>query len=231
MAPSSRPRVILLVEDDAEMAAEIKAELERSCSCRVRIASLDEAGDVARTGGADLLILDRQLSGADTLQNLEILRKQNIKVPALLVSGLVSPEEVSRGLNAGADGYLAKPFSMDELVARIDALLRRLDDLRATKLKAGDFEMDLIDQTTFLEGIEVRLLPAETKVLEYFLRRPNQLVTRAMLLKDLWPYKSESETGVVDTTISNLRRKIDRTGWPSRIANVRGQGYMLRSPA
>jgi two-component system OmpR family response regulator len=220
----------LLVEYDAEMAAEIKAELENS-GYRVRIASLIEAADVARADDAFFLILDRHFSGTDSLQTLALLRKQNVKIPAIVTSVLASPEEVSKGLNAGADDYLAKPFSMVELVARVDALLRRLGDVRATKLKAGDIEMDLIDQTTFLGGIEIRLLPAETKVLEYFLRHPNQVVTRAMLLKEVWRHESEADTNVVETTISNLRRKIDRRGWPSRIANIRRQGFMLRSQA
>ena len=220
----------MLIEDDAELAAEIKAELENS-SYRVWIASLIEGADVARRGGACLLILDRHLSDTESLPTLALLRKQNVKIPALVISVLASSEEVSRGLNAGADAYLAKPFSMVELVARVDALHRRLGDVRTTKLKAGDLEMDLIDQTTFLGGIEIRLLPAETKLLEYFLRRPNQVVTRATLLKEVWRYETQSDTNVVDTTLSNLRRKIDRYGWPSRIANVRRQGFMLRSRA
>jgi two-component system OmpR family response regulator len=159
------------------------------------------------------------------------LRKQGVKMPVLVISALSSVEEIAQGLKAGADDYLAKPFYMVELVARIEALRRRLGDIRTTKLSVDDLEVDLIEQTAFRGGRKIDLLPRELKLLEYFLRHAGQVVTREMLLKDLWQHESGSETNVVDAHISNLRRKIDDHGLPSRIANVRGVGYMLRARA
>ena len=225
---STPARTILLVEDETELATEIKAGLEKS-DYVVRIASLSEAADVARTSGAAMLILDRLLFGVDSLQRLEALRKQGVKIPVLVISVLSSANEVAQGLRAGADDYLVKPFYMVELVARVDALLRRLGEVSTTKLSVGDFEMDLIDQVALRRGVELDLLPREFKLLEYFLRHPDQVVTRAMLLRDVWRYEFEIETNVVDIQISNLRRKIDEHGLPSQIANVRGLGFMLRS--
>jgi two-component system OmpR family response regulator len=217
----------LLVEDEMETATEIKAALEQS-DYVVRMASVAEAADAARTSGAALIILDRLLFGVDSLQSLETLRKQGVKTPVLVISGMSSANEIAHGLRAGADDYLVKPFYMVELVARVDALLRRLGDVSTTNLSVGEFEIDLIDQVVLRRGVRLDLLPREFKLLEYFLRHPDRVVTRAMLLKDVWGYEFEIETNVVDIQISNLRRKIDEHGLPSRIANVRGLGFMLR---
>jgi two-component system OmpR family response regulator len=221
---------ILLVEDEIELATEIEIELTRN-DYLVRPVSMAVAADIARTNGAAMLILDRPLYGVDSLRTLEDLRKQGIKIPLLVISVLSSVDEIAQGLRAGADGYRAKPFYMVELVARVEALLRRLGDVRTTKLSVDDLEMDLIEQAAFRGGKKIDLFPQELKLLEYFLRRPGQVVTRVMLLKDVWQYDLGMETNVVDAHISNLRRKIDDHGLPSRIANVRKLGYMLRARA
>jgi two-component system OmpR family response regulator len=226
--PAIGASTILLVEDEEELANEIKAELEGTGHLVHRIPIAD-AAEVARAEGADLLILDRMLYGADSLKTLELWRKQGIKIPVLIISASSSCDEIAAGLRAGADDYLTKPFYMMELVARVEAVLRRLGDISTTRLSVDDLEIDLLDQTAFKAGVKLNLLPREFKLLEYFLRRPGQLITRAMLLKDVWQYEFEVETNVVDTHISNLRRKIDDQGFPSRIANVRGLGYMLRA--
>jgi two-component system, OmpR family, response regulator len=228
--PSVPGWTILLVEDEIELATEIEIELARN-GYLVRLVPIAYAADVARTNGAGMLIIDRPLVGVDSLRILEDLRKHGIKIPVLVISALSSVDEIAQGLKAGADDYLAKPFHMVELLARVEALLRRLGDLRTTTLSVGDLEMDLIEQAAFRGGKKIELLPRELKLLEYFLRRPGQVVTREMLLKDVWHYDLGMETNVVDTNISNLRRKIDDQGLPSRIANVRGLGYMLRSRA
>jgi two-component system OmpR family response regulator len=226
--PSVPASTILLVEDEIELAAEIKVELERH-GYLVRSVSLADVAVIARANGAAMLILDRLLYGMDSLRALEDLRKQGIKIPVLVTSVLSSVDEIAQGLKAGADDYLAKPFYMVELVARVEALLRRLGDVRTTKLGVDDLEMDLIENTVFRAGKKIDLLPRELKLLEYFLRHPGQVVTREMLLRDVWQHDFGMETNVVDAHISNLRRKIDDHGWPSRIANVRGMGYMLRA--
>ena len=225
--PSVPAWTLLLVEDEVELANEIKAELELN-GYLVRAVSMADVADIARTNGAAMLILDRLLFGVDSLRALEDMRKQGIKIPVLVISALSSVGDIAQGLKAGADDYLAKPFYMVGLVARTEALLRRLGEVRTTRLSVDDLEMDLIEQTAFRGGNKIDLLPRELKLLEYFLRHAGQIVTREMLLKDLWQYDLGIETNVVDAHISNLRRKIDEHGLPSRIANVRGIGYMLR---
>ena len=228
--PSVPGWTILLVEDEIELATEIKIELERN-GYFVRSVSMADMVDIARTNGAAMLILDRLLYGVDCLGTLKDLHKQGIKIPVLVTSVLSSAGEIAQGLKAGADDYLAKPFYMVELLARVEALLRRLGDVRTTKLSVDDLEMDLIEQAAFRGGKKIDLLPRELKLLEYFLRRPGQVVTRVMLLKDVWQYDLGMETNVVDAHISNLRRKIDDHGLPSRIANVFKLSYMLRARA
>jgi two-component system OmpR family response regulator len=227
---SNRAQTILLVEDESELANEIRLELER-LGYLVRTASIAEAADAARVGDAAMIIMDRIVFGEDSLNTLEVLRKEGIKVPVLVISALSSIDEKVHGLKAGGDDYLAKPFAMVELVARVEALLRRLEDLRTTKLRAGDLEMDLIEQTVHRGDTRIDLLPREFKLLEYFLRHQGRVITRAMLLQEVWNYNFSIETNVVDVHISNLRKKIDVRGVPSLIVNIRGAGFMLNANA
>ena len=227
---STRAQTILLVEDESELANEIKLELER-LGYYVRTASISEAADAARVGDIAMMIMDRMVFGEDSLKTLEVLRKEGVKVPVLLISALSSIDEKVHGLKAGGDDYLAKPFAMVELAARVEALLRRLDDVRTTKLLVGDLEMDLIEQKVHRGDTRIDLLPREFKLLEYFLRHPGQVITRAMLLRDVWQYHFTLETNVVDVHISNLRKKIDTRGGTSLIVNIRGAGFMLNTDA
>ena len=225
-----RPQAIFLVEDEKELASEIKTELER-LGYHVQMASIAETADAARVGDAAILVMDRMVFGEDSLNMLEILRKEGVKVPVLVISALSSIDERVRGLKAGGDDYLTKPFAMIELTARVEALLRRLDDVRTTKLRVGDLEMDLIEHTVYRGDGKIDLLPREFKLLEYFLRHPGQVITRAMLLRDVWQYHFSLETNVVDVHIGNLRKKIDARGAPSLIVNIRGAGFMLSADA
>jgi two-component system, OmpR family, response regulator len=226
----SRPQTIVLVEDETEMADEIKGELE-SKGYLVRIASIAQAADAARVGDAAMMIMDRIVFGEDSLNTLEALRKEGIKVPVLVISALSSVDEKVKGLKAGGDDYLTKPFAMVELSARVEAMLRRLDDVRTTKLHVGDLDMDLIEKTVHRGGNRIDLLPREFRLLEYFLRHPGRVITRAMLLQEVWQYHFSLETNVVDVHISNLRKKIDTKGTPSLIVNIRGAGFMLNANA
>ena len=228
--PAIRPQTILLVEDETELANEIKAELETRGHL-VRAASIAEAADAARVGDAAIMIMDRIVFGEDSLVTLEVLRKEGVKVPVLVISALATVDERVKGLKAGGDDYLTKPFAMVELVARVDALLRRLDDVRTTKLRVGDLEMDLIEKTVHRGDTKIDLLPREFRLMEYFLRHPGRVITRAMLLEDVWQYHFSLETNVVDVHISNLRKKIDTKGTPSLIVNIRGAGFMLNANA
>jgi two-component system OmpR family response regulator len=177
------------------------------------------------------MIMVRIVFGQDSLVTLEALRKEGFKVPVLVISALASVDEKVKGLTAGGDDYLTKPFAMVELVARVDALLRRLDDVRTTKLRVGDLEMDLIEKTVYRGDTRIDLLPREFRLMEYFLRHPGRVITRAMLLEEVWQYHFSLETNVVDVHISNLRKKIDTKGPPSLILNIRGAGFMLNANA
>jgi two-component system OmpR family response regulator len=227
---SNRAQTIVLVEDETELATEIKAELETRGHL-VRTASIAEAADLARVGDAAIMIMDRIVFGEDSLVALEALRKEGVKVPVLVISALATVDERVKGLKAGGDDYLTKPFAMVELVARVDALLRRLDDVRTTKLRVGDLEMDLIEKTVYRGDTKIDLLPREFRLMEYFLRHPGRVITRAMLLENVWQYHFSLETNVVDVHISNLRKKIDTKGVPSLIVNIRGAGFMLNANA
>ena len=229
-ASSNRIQTIVLIEDETELASEIKAELEAKGHL-VRPASIAQAADAARVGDAAMMIMDRIVFGEDSLVTLEALRKEGVKVPVLVISALASVDEKVKGLRAGGDDYLTKPFAMEELVARVDALLRRLDDVRTTKLRVGDLEMDLIEKTVYRGDTRIELLPREFRLMEYFLRHPGRVITRAMLLEEVWQYHFALETNVVDVHISNLRKKIDTKGMPSLIVNIRGAGFMLNANA
>ena len=225
-----RHQTVLLVEDEKELANEIKTELDR-LGHHVQMVSIAEAADAARVGDAAILVMDRMVFGEDSLNTLEVLRKEGVKVPVLVISALSSVDEKVKGLKAGGDDYLTKPFAMVELSARVEAMLRRLDDVRTTKLHVGDLEMDLIEKTVHRGGAKIDLLPREFRLLEYFLRHPGRVITRAMLLQEVWQYHFSLETNVVDVHISNLRKKIDTKGTPSLIVNIRGAGFMLNANA
>ncbi len=147
-----------------------------------------------------------------------------------MLSALGSLDDRVRGLRAGGDDYLPKPFALVELVARVEALLRRPNDTRATRLIAGPLELDLLAGTATRAGRPLGLLPRELKLLDYMVRRAGQIVTRAMLLRDVWGYSFEPDTNVVDVHLGRLRRKIDGEGETPMIRNVRGQGYVLDAP-
>jgi two-component system, OmpR family, response regulator len=221
-------QTIVLVEDEDAMADEIKGQLE-SQGYLVRVASITQAADAARVGDAAMIVMDRMVFGEDSLVTLEALRKEGVKVPVLVISALSSVDEKVKGLKAGGDDYLTKPFAMIELFARVEAMLRRLDDVRTTKLRVGDLEMDLIEKTVHRGDARIDLLPREFRLLEYFLRHPGRVITRAMLLQEVWQYHFSLETNVVDVHISNLRKKIDTKGTPSLIVNIRGAGFMLNA--
>ena len=218
---------ILVIEDERGLAEEIRYELQAE-GYPVELAETRAEGlRAARAGAAAVLVVDRMLHGEDGLSILETLREEGNATPILVISALSSVDDRIRGLKAGGDDYLVKPFELRELTARVEALSRRIADARATRLHAGPLQMDLVDRAVWRGERRVDLLPREFKLLEYFMRRPNQIVTRAMLLEDVWNYKFLPQTNVVDVHISNLRRKIDAGGEPRLIVNVRAAGFKL----
>jgi two-component system OmpR family response regulator len=225
--PSAWPP-ILVVEDERDLAEEISLELQAS-GHPVQLSETVEDGLRAARSGASVLVIDRMLHGEDGLSIIETLRDEGNATPALVISALSSVDERINGLKAGGDDYLVKPFEIRELTARVEALLRRGGDTRKTRLQVGALEMDLVARTVLCDGKPVSLLPREFKLLEYFIRRPGQIVTRAMLLEDVWNFKFMAETNVVDVQIGNLRRKLD----PVRrfIVNIRAVGFKLNADA
>jgi two-component system OmpR family response regulator len=180
---------VLLVEDDPDMAAEVANALT-NLGYHVRVAENEVEGlAAARRDPTALLIVDRMIEGQDSLLMIQTLRKEGIGIPVLVVSALASVDERIRGLKAGGDAYLIKPFTMGELEARVEALLRRSNDSRATVLQVGPLRIDLIERSTVRVERLLDLRPTEFKLLEYLMRRPSQVVTRTMLLEDVWHYR------------------------------------------
>ena len=227
----SRPggSLVLLIEDDRELAGAIRLDLEAG-GHTVHIAeTMAEGLRAARSGDVAALIVDRLMDGENGLSIVETLRSEGKWTPALVISGLTSVDERIAGLKAGCDDYLVKPFDVRELTARVDALLRRGGDVGLIRLRVADLEMDLIERTVRCEGRLVDLVPREFKLLEYFMRRPGQTVTRAMLLEDVWNFQPPAYTNVVDVQIGNLRRKLDPTGNRRVIVSVRSVGFKLNA--
>ena len=220
---------VLVIEDDHELAEEIGLDLKAGGYTVQFAETLTDGLHAARSGAPSALVIDRILHGEDGLSIVETLRGEGRSTPALMISAPTSVDEQIAGLKAGCDDYLVKPFDIRELTARVEALLRRGADLGVIRLRVGDLEMDLIDRTVRFEGALVDLVPMEFKLLEYFMRRPSQTVTRAMLLEDVWNFQPPAYTNVVDVQIGNLRRKLDPTANRRVIASVRSVGFKLNA--
>ena len=218
---------ILLIEDEFETAQEVSLFLEQQ-GYAVRIAdSIQQVPDAIRLHSPAVVILDRVLHGADVLPMIEAWREQGNRVPVLVVGGLSSVDDRIGALKAGGDDYLVKPFSLDELIARVEALRRRTTDIRPSLLRVGPLTMDLIERVVRRGERELDLLPREFELLEYFMRHPNQVITRAMLLTHVWNFKTLPQTNAVDVHIGKLRRKIDGPGEVALVETIRATGFML----
>jgi two-component system OmpR family response regulator len=226
---SSRAR-ILLIEDDHEIAEGVTNELLDRAYQVNHIATGSEGTEEARRGGYDLLIIDLLLPGCDGISIIRDLRRDHIQVPILVVSALGAVTDRVRALKTGSDDYVTKPFALPELAARVEALLRRPLETRATTLHVGPLELDLIERVARREGRTIELSKTEFKLLEYFLRRPDRVVTRDMLLEDVWHYRFLLQTNLVDVHIGRLRRKIDGPDEAPLLLSVRGMGFILREP-
>ena len=220
---------VLLIEDDGETAEEVELELSRCGHIVTRVGSGSDGLVVAR-GSFDAMIVDRLLPGLEGLNIIKTLREDGIRTPALVVSALGGLDDRVRGLRAGGDDYLPKPFALVELVARLEALLRRPAETRDTTLRLGPIELDLLERTGTRAGRPLELQSRELDILEYLLRRPGRIVTRSMLLQDVWGYRFEPRSNVVDVHMSKLRRKVDAPGEAQLIRNVRGEGYRFDEP-
>ena len=222
---------VLLIEDDDETADEIVAELVDRGFAVERAATGTAGLEAARRTKADVLIVDRLLPEIDGLTIIQSLREEQVRTPVLVLSALGAVDDRVRGLRAGGDDYLAKPFAMIELMARLEALLRRPADSRETTLRVGPLELDLIERTARRGERSIELLPREFRLLEYLIRHEGQVVTRAMLFEEVWNYRFVPDSNLVDVHMGRLRRKVDEPGEPIMVHSVRGAGFVLRAPA
>ena len=228
-APALR---ILLIEDDGETAAYVAAGLTES-GHNVSVARDGRDGLFQATGQDwDLLLVDRMLPGLDGLTLVRTLRAGGIETPVLFLTTLGGIDDRVNGLNAGADDYLVKPFAFSELAARVAALGRRPRRTAAeTVLRVADLEMDLLARTLQRGGQPIELQPREFRLLEFLLRHAGEVVTRTMLLEQVWDLHFDPHTNVVESHISRLRGKIDKGHAVSLIQTLRGAGYSLREGA
>jgi two-component system OmpR family response regulator len=222
---------LLLIEDDAATAEEVLGDLRGRGHAVAWVSTGPEGAQAARAETWNAIILDRMLPGLDGLSLLQDLRGSGDRTPALVLSALGDVDERIRGLRAGGDDYLGKPFVLGELAARIEALLRRPTDTRETVLRVGSLELDLIAGTGRRGGRDLDLLPRELKLLAYLMRRPGQVVTRAMMFEEVWNYRFTPKSNLIDVHLGRLRRKLETGGEPILIHNVRGEGFTLTPDA
>ncbi|MEM5430404.1 response regulator transcription factor [Cupriavidus oxalaticus] len=220
---------LLIVEDNERVAQFLKKGLSEAGHTADHADNGRDGMFFAASEPYDAIIMDRMLPGGiDGLAIIEALRKTGSKVPILILSALTDVDDRIRGLKSGGDDYLVKPFAFGELLARLDALLRRSQEGRAeTTLTLGDLSMDLLAHKVTRAGKAVALQPREFKLLEYLMRHANQVVTRTMLLENVWDYHFDPQTNVIDVHVSKLRQKIDDGSGRQLLRTIRNAGYML----
>ena len=219
---------VLVIEDDQEAASYLVKGLGESGYLVDHAADGPQGLSMAVAETYDVLVVDWMLPGIDGISIIEALRKNGNTTPALILSGRNQVSERVAGLRAGADDYLGKPFAFSELIARIEALLRRgQSPAEQTRLVVADLELDLVSRSVTRAGRTLDLQPQEFKVLEYLMRHAGQVVTRTMLLENVWDYNFDPQTNVIDVHISRLRQKIDKSFDNPLLKTVRGAGYRL----
>jgi two-component system OmpR family response regulator len=222
---------ILVVEDDRDVAGFVVRGLRETGHV---VEHADNGRDglfMAASEAFDAVILDRLLPGGiDGLRLLETLRGQQNTVPVLFLSALADVDERVRGLKAGGDDYLTKPFAFSELLARVEALARRgKAEGPVTRLSVADLELDLLSRQVKRAGQRIDLQPREFRLLEYLMRHAGQVVTRTMLLEGVWDYHFDPQTNVIDVHVSRLRQKVDKPFPVALIQTVRNAGYMVKA--
>ena len=223
---------VLLIEDDNQLASYLLKALGEVGMVVDRAADGKDGLFLAAGESYDVMIVDRMLPNLDGLSILRTLRASNNKTPVLILSALGEVNDRVQGLRAGGDDYLVKPFSFAELHARLEALLRRSNaEAPQTQLKVCDLEMDLLSRQVSRAGKIIDLQPLEYRLLEYLMRHVGQVVTRTMLLENVWDYHFDPQTNVIDVHISRLRNKIDKGFEPMLLHTVRGAGYIIRDPS
>ncbi len=221
---------ILTIEDDEATAGEVARELESHGFSVTLTASGAEGLRLAAGGGFDAITLDRMLPDLDGLSIASTLRSRGVKTPILMISALDDVDERVRGLRAGGDDYLTKPFALSEMAARVEVMIRRSrSEADRLTLKYADLELDLVSHTARRGERELRLFPKEVRLLELFLRNPEQILTRTMIFQEVWGYSFDPGTNLIDVHVRGLRQKLDAPGASPLIHTVRGSGYCLRA--
>jgi two-component system OmpR family response regulator len=224
-------RRILVIEDDAETAEQIVDFL----TTRGYLADLAANGNdgllLGRSAVYAVMTIDRMLPGMDGIKIIRRLREEGIVTPALIISALGEVDDRVRGLRAGGDDYLIKPFAFSELLARVEALARRSATVvKETVLRVDDLELDRISRTASRGGREIKLLPREFQVLEYLVRNEGHVVPRTMLLEQVWDLHFDPSTNIIDVYVGRVRRKVDGEQTYPLIHTVRGVGFCVRAP-
>jgi two-component system OmpR family response regulator len=223
---------VLVIEDDRETASFLQKSLKESGHA-AELAGDGETGlALAETAGFDVLIVDRMLPRLDGLSVIKRLRAAGNRTPALILSALGEVDDRVKGLRAGGDDYLTKPYAYSELLARVEALARRqVPEEQVTKYVVGDLVLDRLSHRVMRAGEPVQLQPREYRLLEYLMKHAGQVVTRTMLLENVWDYHFDPQTNVIDVHVSRLRAKIDKSFETPLLHTVRGAGYMIRDSA
>jgi two-component system OmpR family response regulator len=219
---------ILVVEDDGGTADYVTKGLREAGYTVEHVADGRDGLYLASSSEFDAVVMDRMLPGMDGLSVVKALRAAGVETPILILSALAQLDERVIGLKAGGDDYLTKPFGFSELQARIENLVRRRGGKSVeTLLRCGDLVMDLLSRKVVRSGKALELLPREFKLLEYFLRNKDRVVTRTMLLEQVWDYRFDPHTSIIDTHISRLRKKLDEGFDQPLLHTLRGVGYRL----
>jgi two-component system OmpR family response regulator len=223
---------ILVVEDDFEAQRYLVQGLKEAGHVVDDAADGETGLTLALSRPYDIAIIDRMLPKIDGLKLVEGIREQGNVTPVLFLSALSEVDDRVKGLKAGGDDYLTKPYAFVELLARVDALMRRRQPAAVkTQLQVGDLELDLLTRAAKRAETSIDLQPREFRLLEYLMRHANQVVTRTMLLESVWEYHFDPQTNVIDVHISRLRAKIDKGFETPLLHTVRGAGYMIRARA
>ena len=220
---------VLVIEDDAETAAEIVEDFTTAGFSVDLEATGPDGLRRAQSEAFDVITLDRMLPDMDGLAVLDHLRASGIRPPVLVLSALSNVDERVKGLRAGGDDYLSKPFFTSELRARVEVLARRPPDREQTLLRFEDLALDLLDRSARRGERKLDLFPREFKLLDFLVRHAGQVVTRAILFEQVWRYRFDPGTNLVDVHMGKLRRKVDAPGEPQLIHTVRGTGFVLKT--
>ena len=225
--------MILIVEDDEGIAAFLAKGLKAEGYATAVARDGDEALALAAASGddLDLVLLDLALPGTDGLSVLRAWRAQRLGVPVIVLTARAETADKVRGLDAGADDYVTKPFAFDELLARVRAALRSVEQRSSTELVVDDLRLDLLTKVAWRNERRVELAPKEWALLELVMRHPDQLLSRAQILSRVWDYDFDPGTNVVEVYISYLRRNLNEEGLAPLIGTVRGAGYRFRNPS